>query len=241
MTPAIEFPFLLALAAVIGGALGSALNVVATRLPADGDPPVVGVPLRPATGQPDPFGLVPFVGAWMPRLRSIDWPKLGTELAALTLIALSFGIHGATLRGISAAAFTLVLLLVLRIDWQNHLIFTATIVPGIALALGLRAADSLDALLAGLLAMVLSAAAFLGLFMLALFIYKKRALGFGDVLLAALIGAMTGGEAAGALVLGIIFAGLGGGLLIALRIRKVTDFIPYGAYMCLGAIIAILV
>lgn len=241
MTLQIELPFLIAFAAVVGGVLGSLLNVVATRLPADGDPPVVGLPLRPSTGQPDPLGLVPFAGAWMRGLHSIDWPKLGTELAALALIALSFGLHGATLRGITAAVFTLLLLLVLRIDWQNHLIFSATILPGIAVALALRTADSVDALVAGLLASVLAALAFFLLFALAIVIYKQRALGFGDVLLAALIGAMTGSDAAGALVLGIILAGLGSGFLLVTRIRTSNDFIPYGAYMCLGAIVAILV
>lgn len=235
-----ELPFLIAFAAVVGGVLGSMVNVVATRLPADGDPPVVGLPLRPTSGQPDRFALIPFAGAWIPTPRAVDWPKLGTELAALALIALSFGLHGATLSGMTAAVFTVTLLLVLRIDWQNHLIFSATILPGIAIAFALRAADSLDALLAGLLASFLAALAFFLLFALAILIYKQRALGFGDVLLAALIGAMTGGEAVSALLLGIILAGLGSAFLLATRIRTSRDFVPYGAYMCLGAMIVIL-
>ena len=67
---------------------------------------------------------------------------------------------------------------------------------------------------------------FLLLFMLAFAIYKQRALGFGDVLLAALIGAMTGLQGVGAaLLLGVFLAAVGGVLLIAVRVRKRTDFI----------------
>jgi leader peptidase (prepilin peptidase)/N-methyltransferase len=236
----VELVNLIIASIIIGGLAGTAINMLATRLPAEGDPSPVGPPLRPVSQQGDTLAFVPYAGAWMPAARAIDWPKLGTDIAAALLTALAFALNGAGMDGIRAALFSLVLLLILRIDWQNHLIFTITIGPGILLALVLQALISPHALMVAVIAGAASALVFLVLFMAALLIYQKRALGFGDVLLAALIGAMTGAEAPGAILLGMILGAVGGLALVAIRVRKTSDYIPYGAYLCLGAILAII-
>ena len=70
-------------------------------------------------------------------------------------------------------------------------------------------------------------------FALAVFIYKQHALGFGDILLAVLIGTMTGIHSLiPALLLGMFLAAAGGLLLIAIGVRTRRDYIPYGAYLC---------
>jgi leader peptidase (prepilin peptidase) / N-methyltransferase len=43
-----------------------------------------------------------------------------------------------------------------------------------------------------------------------------------------------------ALFLGMFLAAFGGLFLIAIRQRTRTDYIPYGAYLCLGAIIVVI-
>ncbi|RIK39727.1 MAG: peptidase A24 [Chloroflexi bacterium] len=231
------FVFLIAIFA--GGLIGSAINWIATRLPAD--LPMSGPPLRAWDDQPSGWAFVPFVGALDRETRRVDWPKLATDAAAAVIVAIALVVKGLTFDGWRALVFASVLLLILRIDWQNHLIYFATIIPGLALALGFSAAASWTQFLSAVAAGVAAAFLFLLLFMLAFAIYKQRALGFGDVLLAALIGAMTGLRGVGsALMLGIILAAVGGVLLVAIRVRKRTDFIPYGAYLSLGAIVVIL-
>ena len=111
----------------------------------------------------------------------------------------------------------------------------------IALAYAGTASRRADALLWSSVGAIAAAALFLFLYGLALAIYKRRALGFGDVLLAALIGAMAGPDTAMALLIGMLLGAGGGLLLVALRVRTMRDYIPYGAYLCAGTIITLLV
>jgi leader peptidase (prepilin peptidase)/N-methyltransferase len=234
LTPAIL------IAVVAGGIAGTLINVLATRLPADDEPPVFGLPRRPNTDAEDANALIPYLGAWQPEIRRIDWPKLATELGAAAAIAIALWRLDMGFDGLRAAVFALILLLILRIDWQNHLIFTITIVPGIILALAFQGWDSTDTLVSSAIAAAGSALFFLVLFFAGLLIYGKRALGSGDIWLAALIGAMTGANVLGAILIGMFLAAFGGLFLIAIRVRSRADFIPYGAYLCLGAMIVVL-
>lgn len=225
---------------IAGGIAGSLINVVASRLPAEGDPPIAGLPLRPATGKEDAFALIPFIGGWQRNGGGIDWPKLGTEVGASAIVALALWRSEFSFDSLRAAVFALALLLILRIDWQNHLIFTITILPAIAVALAFQAYSSIDELVWSTGAMLGAGLLFLILFILALVIYGKRALGLGDIWLAALIGAMTGENIFSAIIFGMFLAAFGGLFLILIRVRSRTDYIPYGAYLCLGAIIVVL-
>lgn len=244
----------LIIALILGGIAGTVINMVATRLPADLG--MLGYPLRPtakmsgddpgigqsASPQPDRRAIWPWFGARMEGTPGIDWPKLGTELGAAAVFAVAFLSRGYGLDGWRAAVFALLLLLILRIDWQNHLIYIITIVPGILLAFGLHAADSGEMLLSSAVAGAAGAFVFLLLFLLAYAIYRQHALGIGDIFLAALIGAMTGLKGiSSALLLGMFLAGIGGLFLIAIRVRSRKDFIPYGAYLSLGAMVVVLV
>lgn len=228
------------LSIVIGGIAGSVINVLATRLPAEGDPPVIGPPLRPASARPDWFGLAPYLGGWMRLERTLDWPKLLTDIAAAALVAIALLRANDAFDALRTSVFTLVLLLIMRIDWQHHLIFTLTIVPSLAVALAFQALDSTDQLIAASIAAAVAAAAFLLLFVLAILVYHRRALGFGDIYLAGLIGAMAAGDTPAAILLGMFLGAVGGLFLVLIRVRSRNDFIPYGAYLCLGAIVVLL-
>jgi leader peptidase (prepilin peptidase)/N-methyltransferase len=228
-------------AVVLGGLAGGLIDAVATRLPAGLS--VAGLPVRGEGNVPTARALVPYIGAH----GSDGWnlPKLGADLAAATALFAALALKGWSFDGLRAGIFALVLLLILRIDWQNHLIYMVTIVPGVLVALALSAYASISdndfgILVSSSVAGVAAAFVFLLLFMFAVAIYKKRALGFGDVLLAGLIGTMTGTSVAAALMLGMLLASIGGLFLIAIRVRKRTDYIPYGAYLSLGALIVVL-
>lgn len=167
--------------------------------------------------------------------------RLLTEGAAAALAMASIGIYHVTLAGIGVALYSLLLLLILRIDWQHHLIFTITIVPGIMLALALSVLHSPSALISAGIAGVGAGLVFGFFFALALLIYRKHALGAGDILLAVLIGTMTGIHAIiPALFIGMIMAAVGGLALIVFGLRSRRDYIPYGAYLCAGTIFVLL-
>lgn len=233
--------FIIIVAAIVsGGIAGSLINIVASRLPAEGDPPVVGFPYRPKTGREDALALVPYLGAWQRDSGGVDWPKLATDLGAATVIGTALWRHDVSVDALRAAVFGLALMLILRIDWQHHLIYTITILPAIAVALVMQGYSSSDELLWSTVAMAGAAVVFALLFILALIIYRKRALGLGDIWLAALIGAMTGKDVFTAIIIGMFLAGFGGLFLVLIRVRSRTDYIPYGAYLCLGAMVVVL-
>lgn len=234
----LEYLVIILVALLVGGWAGTAINVLATRLP--GEVELVGPPLASSTGKADSRQLVPFAGA-VTTEHGIDWPNLATQLGAAALTALALALHGFTFSTLEAIVLTSILLLILRIDWQHHLIYTITIWPGILLALAFSLVESPGTLLSASIAGAAAACAFLFLFILALAIYKRRALGFGDVLLAGLIGTMVGLEfVTAAILLGMVLASIGGLFLILIKVKSRTDYIPYGAYLSLGAIITVL-
>ncbi len=235
------FALLIILAGVVGAFAGSLIHAAALRLPADLDP--IGPPLCPqcSTVQ-SKRALIPGWSSVCPNCGASDHRhRWATQAAATVLTVASIAIYHLTLIGIGVALFSLLLLLILRIDWQHHLIFTITIVPGIVLALAVAMLRSPNALLSAGVAGVGAGLLFGFFFALAILIYRKQALGFGDILLAVLIGTMTGVRSIiPALFIGMLLAAIGGLLLIALGIRSRRDYIPYGAYLCAGTIIVLL-
>ncbi|HET8628083.1 MAG TPA: A24 family peptidase, partial [Thermomicrobiales bacterium] len=192
--------------------------------------------------------LVPLLGPlWAGRCAgcgvAMPWLRPATELvtgALFALASLRYGLHPGTAVTI---VFIAVLLVVLRIDWRHHLIFPQVIYTGLLLAFAdaVLLPERPHDLLWAVVAAVAAAALFLFLYALALVLYRRRALGSGDVLLAAMIGAMAGPGTVAALTLGMLLGAVGGLTLVALRVRTMRDFIPYGAYLCAGTIIALLV
>lgn len=236
---------LFALVLLIGLGVGTWIDAAATAIPAGRSPwrlpacPACAVTWRGAA-------LLPLIGPLLTRRCPHCGQPLGrfrplTEATTGSLFALALWRTGLTVEFAALVVFTVILLVILRIDWQNHLIFQHTILVGIMIALGYAAIASPEprALLWATVASVGAAFLFLLLYMLALFIYKRRALGFGDVLLAALIGAMAGQNAFLAIFIGMLLGAAGGLLLVALRVRTMRDYIPYGAYLCAGTIIAL--
>lgn len=226
------------IALVAGGLIGSLINIVATRLPAD--LPLFGAPLRTADGVADWRNAIPFIGTRNPGTGQFDLPNLATQLGAAALVAIALFQHGFTLQALQTTVLASILLTILRIDWQHHLIFLLTIWPGIALALVFSMVDSWSSFASSAGAGLAAAGVFLLLYLLAIVIYKRRALGLGDVFLAGLIGTMVGLQFVTiTLLLGMIIAALGGLALVAAKVRSRTDYIPYGAYLSFAAIIIV--
>ncbi|MGH6914678.1 MAG: prepilin peptidase, partial [Geminicoccales bacterium] len=202
-------------ALLLGGLIGIGINVLATRLPAD--LPLLGPALRTTDNLPAPSWHIPYFGTRDPESGVIDWPNLATQIGAAIVILGALLLHGFSFSALEAIALSAILLTILRIDWQHHLIFMLTIWPGILLALvfSLLTSDLLSSVIAGLAA----AGVFLLLYLFAILIYKRRALGLGDVFLAGLIGTMVGLPfVAQTIFLGMFVGALGGLFLIGIKV-----------------------
>jgi leader peptidase (prepilin peptidase)/N-methyltransferase len=71
-------------------------------------------------------------------------------------------------------------------------------------------------------------------------IVSRGGMGWGDVKLAALIGLVTGYVVFVALLIGIILGGLVAVLLLALKIKKRKEAIPFGPFLSLATIVTLL-
>jgi leader peptidase (prepilin peptidase) / N-methyltransferase len=142
-------------------------------------------------------------------------------------------------------------ILIGAIDWKHRLIFPIMIYLGcfVALVAALFITPNLlapfkgqtylpDNIGSAIAGMIFCGFITLILYWLGIAAYKVRALGFGDVLLAILIGLSMGfPRSMAALFLGAIFGGLTGAFLLLTRKKGLRQFIPYGTGLCAGAVL----
>ncbi|MHB8572289.1 MAG: prepilin peptidase [Candidatus Dormibacteria bacterium] len=190
---------------------------------------------------------------WLARLEQVEEPPLAWLDRALPLVvALGFGLlalkDGFGMALLVQSVALLVLAQVFAFDLQHGLVLDRVILPATALAI-LTAAlyvpsrcglaqcnlDSLVAALGG-------AGFYLLLLVAGQLIFRREALGLGDVKLAGFIGAILGlGNLAvvWGLILGMLLGGVIGLGLVLIRVKAMGDYIPYGPFMCLGAALAL--
>ncbi len=139
------------------------------------------------------------------------------------------------------SAWLFVFLLVTVTDLEHRLILDAVMVPAIALA-AIAAAFNPDL---SWKAVLLGGAVGFVVFFVAAWagnaFFGSGALGFGDVVLATFIGLVTGFPLVVlALVLGILAGGVITLLLLVTRIRSLRSAVPYGPFLVIGGVAALL-
>jgi prepilin signal peptidase PulO-like enzyme (type II secretory pathway) len=172
-------------------------------------------------------------------------PLLGAGL--LGLLFYRFGVSAWSL---AAAPAVLVLVQVLVFDARHRLILNLVMYPSSALAL---LASPFNPLIHGigmtwhgrvLSALLGAAVAGGGFFLISL--ATRGGVGLGDAKLCFFLGAVLGGlplpvpQVMTALILGIFLGGAVSALLLVTRVRSMTDFIPYGPFLCAGAVLELL-
>lgn len=146
------------------------------------------------------------------------------------------------------ACYIFLLAVIALIDWRYRLIYPVMIWGGvivgiiIALVSGAHPDNLLpDGIISVALGIGLGGGMFYLIYLVALAIYRRRALGFGDVLLAILIGVILGfPRVISGLFLGAV---LGGVVAIGFYLfgrKRWRDFIPYGTTLCIGVILIII-
>jgi leader peptidase (prepilin peptidase) / N-methyltransferase len=229
---------LAAIALAPGLALGSFLNVIASRVPAGlaigasrSACMSCGTPIRWSDNIP----LVSFL-LLRGRCRSCEaaipvrYPLVEGLTAALAAACLI--VFGLTAEGLLAAAFCAVLVVLSAIDVEHRIVPNRIVLPAAAAAL--VAHTLIDPSPEWLLA-ALGASGFL----LVAALVHPRGMGMGDVKLALLLGAVLGRDVALALLIGMI-AALAPAVVVAARggsIRKLA--VPFVPFLALGSVIAL--
>jgi prepilin signal peptidase PulO-like enzyme (type II secretory pathway) len=238
-------PFLVSLIFLAGLLAGFVINVVATRLAANR--PLVG-PLH-CTRSPHPLTAaqaLPVLGYALQRGRCATCGR--TISVSYPVVELSMGLIWAALclvEGFGAASafhalYAAILMLVLVNDWKHRDIYVSVIAAGSVVAvvgsLLVPGASPGGALIGAAVAGAFFALAYV----LAKLIFPRieEPLGFGDILLALLMGLMLGWpNVVGALLIGPLMAGAATVILLVSRRRKLGDFIPYGVALCAASIL----
>jgi leader peptidase (prepilin peptidase)/N-methyltransferase len=230
------------LAAVLGAAVGSFLNVVAYRLPRGlslvrprSHCPACETPIRPYDNVP--------VLSWLllrGRCRSCRAPISPryplVEAVTIALCALVVVAHGTDPAAWLGLALVLLLVPVTLIDLDHRIIPNRLLLIGAVVALAL-----LGALQPGdLPEHVIAAAGAGGFFLLAVLAYPKG-MGMGDVKLAAVLGLYLGRAVAPAVFVALVAGTVVGALIIARKGAREgrKTAIPFGPYLALGGLVGL--
>jgi leader peptidase (prepilin peptidase) / N-methyltransferase len=235
---------------LLGLAIGSFLNVVIDRLPEEKSlvrPPshcdscgqaLKTADLIPVLSYLRRRGLCAFCGAAIPRR------VLLVEIATGALFGLAFWHYGLSADFAAIAFYGCLFLVIAIIDINTGLILNKIVFPMLAIALlinfltapqgwpsGFFGAGALSGLIG-------AAAGFIFLMIPALIV--PQGMGMGDVKLAALIGMATGFPLIFVgLFCGIVAGGIIAIVLVVFRIRGRKTTMPFGPYLALGAMIAL--
>ncbi|MBX0327049.1 prepilin peptidase [Oscillochloris sp. ZM17-4] len=236
-----------ALVLIAGLLLGSLLNVLIVRIPREGR--MLGWPRCTRTGAPLAWWqLIPVLGWAMQRGRAADgrplhWIFPLVELISGLALLRIYQIYGLGPIFLYLAFVCAVLIVTGAIDWLHRWIYTFVILGAAAVALVVGPLVGMNWINVALGALV-AGFAFVLLYILARALFPGHAapFGLGDVYLAIFIGAVVGvANLASALIIGMALAGVvSAGIIVARRAGRPTpDYISYGSYLCLGAVIFI--
>lgn len=168
------------------------------------------------------------------------WVELGTGL----LFGLLFWRFGLSFEFLITIIYSSIFIVIFIIDLEHKLILNKVVYPSMGLALVCSLLFSFllpevelvpritSALIGGGIGLVL--------FLLVVLI-SRGGMGWGDVKMAALIGLVTGFPLVFvALLLGIISGGLVAAVLLALKIKKRREAMPFGPFLSLATIVTLL-
>ena len=166
-------------------------------------------------------------------------------MALLFLISFRFiGISGALL---FYWYFFLMLIIATFTDFAHLIIPDVVSIPGMFIGLlagfifpeMMKAASHTDGLIKSFAGLLAGGGAIWIIGVLGKIIFRKDAMGGGDVKLMAMVGSFIGMKLAlFSIFLGSIFGAVVGGALIVLRLKTKKDYIPFGPYLALGAVLA---
>jgi leader peptidase (prepilin peptidase)/N-methyltransferase len=137
--------------------------------------------------------------------------------------------------------YIVILLLILLVDIRDQRVLNKLALPGTVLALGAGLANGREAFVLSLSGAILGFLFFYALYWIGKKLYGPAALGFGDVKLAMLLGAILGfQQVLIVLSLGMLLAGITGIVLLLTKMGNRQSALPYGAFLAFTGIIALI-
>lgn len=240
------------LVALAGLLLGALLNLVIIRLPREqgfgGWPRCTRCGRRLAWWQ-----VLPVLG-WLVQggrarccSQRLDVLHPLVDLITAGTLALLYFQHRLSISMVYGATVAAILIVTGAIDWQHRLIYTLPTLGATFAAVLVAFAIPHHSLLNALAGMVVAGVLFVIFYLLArvLFPAHRAPFGLGDVYLGMFIGAALGlTNLPGALLYGMLLAGAFSAILVAVRRigkRDVPQYISYGTFLCIGALMYLLI
>lgn len=225
-------------AAVLGAAIGSFINVLVARLP------VGRSPVRPRSSCPACGAFI----AWYDNVPIVSWlilrgrcRRCGSRIsieylfvevgAAVTWLGIAW-LYGPSWLGLRGAVLISIVLAIALIDARHYLIPDALSLGGLVAGLALAPLPGPPSLLAAVLG---AAAGFGVLFVVGLvgeWLFKKPAMGGGDMKMMAMVGAFLGPSGA---MLTIFLGALVGTIVFAPVALRTDREVPFGVFLAIGA------
>jgi leader peptidase (prepilin peptidase) / N-methyltransferase len=131
--------------------------------------------------------------------------------------------------------FIAVMIVIAFIDWELMIIPNKIVLP--AFVVGLAASIALDP---GRWWIYVVAAVGAALFLFVLALIWPGGMGMGDIKLALFMGAVLGTMVIAAMFLAFLMGAIVGLILIASKLKSRKDHIPFGPYLALGSVLALL-
>lgn len=230
-------------AGVLGASVGSFMNVCVTRLPKGESL------LRPRSRCPECSGQI----AWYDNVPLLSWillrgkcrqcrTSISFQYPAVELVtaALWIGmalVYGPTWQALQGSILFSLLLTISLIDARHYLIPDALSIGGLGAGLALSLLPGPPSFLTSLIGAALGFGVLLAVGLLGEWVFKKPAMGGGDIKMMAMVGAFLGPAGA---MLTIFIGALAGTLVFAPLSLKTKREVPFGVFLGLGAAIAFL-
>jgi len=236
--------------ALLGMAVGSFLNVCIDRLPAQESLVFPASHCASCRHRLSVKELIPVLSyIWLrgrcrycntPIPRRLLWVEVGTGV----LFAYLYWHYGFSIELAVVTLYCCLFLVLMVIDLEYHILPNKLVYPGIVVALAISVAFSVLPNNLEVVPEIKSAAAGggigLGLFLL-IIVVSRGGMGWGDVKMASLIGLVVGYPLVFvALFLAVVSGGLISWVLILTKAKSRKQSIPFGPFLSLGAIAALL-
>ena len=138
------------------------------------------------------------------------------------------------------AIFFSALLTITWIDWDHQIIPDVISLPGIILGIAAASTVLPTGFVNSIIGVLVGGGVLLFMAWISPFLFGKEGLGGGDIKLLAMVGAFLGWKAAlVTLMLASIVGALIGIVLLAFKILKRGQYIPFGPYLALGAVLTL--
>jgi leader peptidase (prepilin peptidase)/N-methyltransferase len=149
--------------------------------------------------------------------------------------------YGLSIQSLIYIILSSALIIITFIDLKEQIIPDVISLPGVVAGLVISFFAPYISSLSSLLGIIVGGGTILIIALIGTIIFKKEAMGGGDVKLAAMVGAFLGWKyVILALFLGFFIGALAGIFLILAKIRSREDMIPFGPFIVVGSIAAIL-